>query len=148
MYSLYSPPAESPYSHLLQLINGGDDNILDLSKERRPVKNYTLPDFEAVSRQLWQNDWHDYYHELYRSGLHLLQLLHCGTSGRAGEFEKNLRFRVGELNPSTIQRRATLTLLSRTLRLPRSGSPASHRSCWIYGEIKRRVFKICLESSR
>ena len=48
-----------------------------------------------MSRQLWQNDWYDYYHELYRSGLHFLELLHCGTSGRAGEFEQNLRFRVG-----------------------------------------------------
>jgi hypothetical protein len=79
-----------------QLIRGGDNNILGLSHERRPVKNYTLRDFEATSRQLWQNDWYDYRHELYRAGLHLLQLLHCGTSGRAGEFERNLCFRVSD----------------------------------------------------
>jgi hypothetical protein len=78
------------------LIRGGDNNILVLSHERRPVKNYTLRDFEATSRQLWQNDWYDYRHELYRAGLHLLQLLHCGTSGRAGEFERNLCFRVSD----------------------------------------------------
>ena len=49
-----------------QLIRGGDNNTLGLSHERRPVKNYTLPDYEAASRQLWQNDWYDFRHEVYR----------------------------------------------------------------------------------
>jgi hypothetical protein len=48
----------------LQLIRGGENDVLGLSSARRPVKNYTLVDFEATSRQLWQNDWHDYRHEL------------------------------------------------------------------------------------
>ena len=99
------------------MIRGEDDNILGLSYDRRPVKNYTLPDFEAASRQLWQNDWYDYYHELYRSGLYLLELLHCGTSGRAGEFETNLRFRVSAVQVTSV----ACVDMPRTSRLPRSG---------------------------
>jgi hypothetical protein len=38
------------------LIRGGDNNILGLFHERKLVKNYTLRDFEAASRELWQND--------------------------------------------------------------------------------------------
>ena len=76
---------------------GGDDNWLNLRTARRPTRNFTLTDFLACVRQLWQNDWYDFRCEAYRVGLHLMILLHTGTSARSAEYVMNLRYRVSGL---------------------------------------------------
>ena len=77
-----------------QLIYGGDDNWLNLCTTRRSTRNFTLTDFEACVRQLWQNDWYDFRCEAYRIGLHQMMLMHIGTSARSAEYVMNLRYRV------------------------------------------------------
>ncbi|KAK5947843.1 hypothetical protein OHC33_011139 [Knufia fluminis] len=74
-------------------IEGGEaSSAPTLSRKTRPRRNFTLEDFDQCVKQLWQNDWHDYIHERYRVGLQLLLLLHCNTSGRRGEYEKELTY--------------------------------------------------------
>jgi hypothetical protein len=52
----------------------------------RSRDNFTLHDLQNTSYQLWQNDWYDFLHELYRVQLHLAILMYCFTSARIGEF--------------------------------------------------------------
>jgi hypothetical protein len=76
---------------ILNFINGGEEpSAPDLSHKTRPTRNFTLDDFILCVKQLWQNVWHDYVQERSRVGLHLLLLLHCNTSGRRAEYEKEL----------------------------------------------------------
>ncbi|ETN36785.1 uncharacterized protein HMPREF1541_09063 [Cyphellophora europaea CBS 101466] len=75
------------------LIYGGDGNWLNLRTARRPTRNFTLTDFQACVRQLWQNDWYDFRCEAYRVGLHQMMLMHTGTSARSAEYVMNLRYR-------------------------------------------------------
>lgn len=73
---------------ILNFIKGGEAGSPSLSRKTRPKRNFTRDDFLACVVQLWQNDWHDYDHERYRVGLHLLLLLHCNTSARRAEYER------------------------------------------------------------
>lgn len=78
----------------IELIFGGDDNWLNLETACRTPRNFTMTDFQACVRQLWQNDWYDFRCEMYRVNLHLMMLLHAGTSARSAEYVINLRYRV------------------------------------------------------
>lgn len=78
----------------IKLIYGGDNNWLGLSTACRVPRNFTLMDFEACVRQLWQNDWYDFRCEMYRVLVHFMMLLHGGTSARSAEYVINLRYRV------------------------------------------------------
>ncbi|KAK5073277.1 hypothetical protein LTR51_005919 [Lithohypha guttulata] len=85
--------AKSHQDTILNFINGGEESgAPDLSRKARPVRNFTRDDFLVCVQQLWQNDWHDFAHERYRVGLQLLLLLHCNTSARSAEYEKELRY--------------------------------------------------------
>ncbi|KAK5069090.1 hypothetical protein LTR51_008834 [Lithohypha guttulata] len=85
--------SKSHQDTILNFINGGEhDEGPNLTHKARPIRNFTRDDFLICVQQLWQNDWHDFVHERYRVGLHLLLLLHCNTSGRRAEYEKELRY--------------------------------------------------------
>ncbi|KAK5086213.1 hypothetical protein LTR70_007458 [Exophiala xenobiotica] len=85
--------SKSHQDTILNFINGGEKSgAPDLSRKARPSRNFTRDDFLVCVQQLWQNDWHDFVHERYRVGLHLLLLLHCNTSGRRAEYEKELTY--------------------------------------------------------
>ncbi|KAK5936469.1 hypothetical protein PMZ80_003070 [Knufia obscura] len=85
--------SKSHQDTILNFINGGEKSgAPDLSRKARPSRNFTRDDFLVCVQQLWQNDWHDFVHERYRTGLHLLLLLHCNTSGRRAEYEKELTY--------------------------------------------------------
>lgn len=85
--------SKSHQDTILNFINGGEESgAPDLSRKTRPTRNFTRDDFLICVQQLWQNDWHDFVHERYRWGLHLLLLLHCNTSGRRAEYEGELTY--------------------------------------------------------
>lgn len=65
----------------------------DVDRVSEVRRNFTLGDLHACMRCLWTADWHEYHHERYRVGLHLLILLHAFTSARRGEFESKLKYK-------------------------------------------------------
>lgn len=85
---------------ILNFIKGGEAGSPSLSRKMRPKRNFTRDDFLACIMQLWQNDWYDFDHERYRVGLHLLLLLHCNTSARRAEYEREWTY--ADINVSVV----------------------------------------------
>ena len=68
-----------------------------LSTAQRERQYYTLRDYVTVQRQRWENDWHDYVHDMCRVLDTAAEQLFVYSSARIGElFESSVRVGTGK----------------------------------------------------